>query len=93
MDSPPRVAVLHTCGCGWKRYITDTPEWRWALTDHPLYGVITQYNAAMLDVQLHDCYQNMLAMKKSPRSHAEKVVDYEGWMRRKEKESGEVWVS
>jgi hypothetical protein len=76
VGEPIRISTLHYCQCGWKRTITDTATWRYKLIDHLVYGPITNYRAAILDVQLHDCHQTHLAYRRSPRSRAEQMVDY-----------------
>ena len=77
MDYEARNETYYTCPCGWSREYTDTAEWKQTEIDHPLWGRVTNYSAAYLDVQAHNCIETRFALKRSPRARAEVIYDYE----------------
>jgi hypothetical protein len=83
MDGTERISLLYNCSCGWKRYITDTAEWRFTTIIHPIYGLTNQINAARLDVSMHSCIQHVWAQHKSPRGKAERKVNYGRYQEKK----------
>jgi hypothetical protein len=71
----PHVALLHECyNCGWKRYITDTADWRAKKIDHPQYGPVSQMEAANLDVADHDCREHLLSVERLRNVQQEKAI-------------------
>jgi hypothetical protein len=86
MDSEPRIETYYVCPCGWRREYTDTEKWKRRRIRHPLWGNVTNYSAAVLDVQIHDCIETNAALRRSPRSR-EVPVDYEAAQERKELEA------
>lgn len=75
--TPPRIQIFHACRCGWKRYITNQPQWMWKKIDHPLYGDVTNMEAAELDVSYHYCPEYRKAILRSPRGQSPLKVNYE----------------
>ena len=70
METPPRIAKLYECHCGWARKITDTVNWRNNMIEHPAWGYMTQLDAAWADVNNHNCHYYRKAVSHSTRAQA-----------------------
>ena len=77
MAREARVQILYRHHCGWERYVTSTAEWQWTPIEHPLYGTVTNQEAAELDISYHYCTDYLRARRRSPRSRADLKVNYD----------------
>lgn len=50
--------------CGWYRDYTNTQGWKMAKYVHPVWGYVTQLQAAQKDIESHSCGSYLAYMEK-----------------------------